>query len=296
MAARCLSMAEGKIKRFQKLVWEHHRKWGRHDLPWRKTRDSYRILVSEVMLQQTQVERVLPFYKKFLKQFPTAKRLTDSPLSDVLKAWQGLGYNRRAKMLHAAAKELAVRKRFSVAELEALPGIGPYTARAVAAFAYNEDVIFVETNIRTAVIHHFFAPTEVRKGARDNTIYGIVSDLQIKEVLVKALPKGNAREWYSALMDYGAYLKRSGVSHNLRSSSYAKQSKFSGSLREARGALLRELSRGPVLRRRLTNLFGADRKAQVAAALEALLTEGFIEQKGKKFSLTGDALPGGSLL
>ena len=144
------------MSRFRRIVWSYYRKYGRHDLPWRKTHDAYKILVSEVMLQQTQVERVIPFYKKFSKQFPTAKKLTAAPLSDVLKTWQGLGYNRRAKMLHAAAKELETRKKFSVAELEELPGVGPYTARAVAAFASNQDVIFVETNIRTAVIHHFF--------------------------------------------------------------------------------------------------------------------------------------------
>ena len=110
--------AESKVKKFQKLVFEHSRREGRHGLPWRKTRNVYRVLVSEVMLQQTQVERVLSFYKKFLKQFPTAKRLAVAPLSDVLKAWQGLGYNRRAKMLHAAAKALGGRKKLSVAELE----------------------------------------------------------------------------------------------------------------------------------------------------------------------------------
>lgn len=283
-------MAESKVKKFQKLVFEHYRKEGRHGLPWRKTRNVYRVLVSEVMLQQTQVERVLSFYKKFLKQFPTAKRLAAAPLSDVLKAWQGLGYNRRAKMLHAAAKQMRSRKVFSVAELEALPGVGAYTARAVAAFAYNKDVVFIETNIRTAIIHHFFPKT------RNNTIHDIVSDSQIKEVLTKVLPKGKARKWYSALMDYGAYLKRSGASHNARSAAYAKQSKFSGSLREARGTLLRELSRASAPRTRLVHILGAGRETQVAEALKALLTEGFIERKGSTFSLTGDALPDGNPL
>lgn len=277
-------MAESKVKKFRKLVWEHHRKWGRHDLPWRKTHNPYHILVSEIMLQQTQVERVLPFYRSFLRKFPTARILAAAPLSDVLKAWQGLGYNRRAKQLRAAAQALGARKKLSIAELEALPGVGPYTARAVAAFAYNKDAVFVETNIRTAIIHHFFTRM-VRK--EHTTIYRSVSDTEIAEVLEKVLPRGRAREWYSALMDYGAHLKRSGVSYNARSASYAKQSTFAGSLREARGAIVRELARGAASRIRLSHILGTDRRTQVAAALSALLAEGLIEKEDGRFSLTG---------
>ena len=254
------------MSRFRRIVWSYYRKYGRHDLPWRKTHDAYKILVSEVMLQQTQVERVIPFYKKFSKQFPTAKKLTAAPLSDVLKTWQGLGYNRRAKMLHAAAKELETRKKFSVAELEELPGVGPYTARAVAAFAYNQDVIFVETNIRTAVIHHFFS--KKRK----------VSDMEIEKILLQALPKGKSREWYSALMDYGAHLKRSGVKLNAKVSHLVKQKPFKGSTREARGAILREFTGGATSRARLTNLLGPSRRTQMKTALAALISEGLISE------------------
>lgn len=252
------------ISDFRKIVWAHFRKLGRHDLPWRKTKDLYKILVSEVMLQQTQVERVVPLYKQFIKQFPTAKKLAAAPLSEVLKTWQGLGYNRRAKMLHEAAKKLGAKKEYTVAELEQLPGVGPYTARAVAAFAWNEDVMFVETNIRTAVIHHFF-PKKKK-----------VSDTEIEKILIQALPRGRAREWYSALMDYGAYLKRSGVSHNVRSTTYARQSKFTGSLREARGAILRASTRGIVSRARLINLLGPSRRKQMKTAFEALLAESLL--------------------
>jgi A/G-specific adenine glycosylase len=242
----------------------HFKKHGRHDLPWRKTADVYRILVSEVMLQQTQVERVIPFYKNFIQKFPTAKKLAAASLSEVLKVWQGLGYNRRAKMLNAAAQVLASKKIHSVTELEELPGVGPYTARAVAAFAWNEDVVFVETNIRTVVIHHFFAKKKK------------ISDIAIGEVLTQAFPNGRAREWYSALMDYGAYLKRSGISHNSKSKKYVKQSKFAGSLREARGAILREFTKGTTSRTKLTNLLGSSRRAQMKTALDALVTEGLI--------------------
>jgi len=273
-------------RKFRELVWAHYKKHGRHDLPWRspalkprrdKTLDTYKVLVSEVMLQQTQVERVIPFYKKFIKQFPTAKKLAESPLPDVLRAWQGLGYNRRAKTLRAAAQALVAAKTIAraprlrtpelVAELEMLPGVGPYTARAVAAFAYNLDVVFVETNIRTAVIHHFF-PKKKK-----------VSDTAIEKILTKVLPKGNAREWHGALMDYGAYLKRSGISHNAKSMTYAKQSKFAGSLRQARGAVLRAYTRGVTSRAKLLNLLDHSRHAQALAALRALEKEGLLNTR-----------------
>lgn len=234
----------------------------------------YKILVSEVMLQQTQVERVILFYKKFIKQFPTAKKLAQASLPDVLKSWQGLGYNRRAKMLWQAVKEFRKLHNLSyrtkqgvndiVPELEELPGVGPYTARAIVAFAYNQDVVFVETNIRTAVIQHFFSRRKK------------VSDKEIGEVLLQALPKGKAREWYSALMDYGAYLKKSGVSHNARSKKYTKQSKFASSLREARGLILREFTKGVTSRTRLLDLLGPSRKAQMKTALDVLVKEGLI--------------------
>ncbi len=270
-------MAEGKVKKFRAAVWRHYRRNGRHRLPWRQTRDPYKILVSEIMLQQTQVERVTPFYKNFLQRFPTVQALARSPLSSALRQWQGLGYNRRAKHLREAAKEIVTRHRgifpTSVEDLEALPGIGPYTARAVAAFAYGQDVVVVETNIRTAVIHHFF-PGKKK-----------INDRDIEKVLARALPKGRAREWYGALMDYGAYLKRSGVSHNARSVAYARQSKFSGSLREARGAILRALARASATRGELGGLVGAGREERFSAALSALLAEGLVARRQERYRL-----------
>jgi len=228
-------MAKIEIKNFKKIVWAHYKKFGRHDLPWRpptlKLRRGkenefvYKILVSEIMLQQTQVHRVLPIYAEFTRRFPTAKKLAEAPLSDVLKSWQGLGYNRRAKMLHEAAKKFPrfnlVTRLNLVTELEKLPGVGPYTARAIAAFAFNQDVVFVETNIRTAVMHHFFAHKKR------------VSDKEIEKILTAALPHGRACEWYSALMDYGAFLKKSGIKLNAKHAKYVKQKKFAGSNREA---------------------------------------------------------------
>ena len=307
-AEKLLSLAPSRsghpsrdVLRFRQIVWRHYRKFGRHDLPWRppslklrkgkKSDILYKILVSEVMLQQTQVERVIPFYTKFIEKFPTAKKLAVAPLSEVLRIWQGLGYNRRAKLLREAATRFPrfdLKSEFSrsnlknsnlVAELEKLPGVGPYTARAVAVFAYNQDVIVIETNIRTAVIHHFFP--KKRK----------VSDKEIEKILIAAHSRGRAYEWYSALMDYGAYLKKSGIKLNTKHANYTKQKKFAGSNREARGAILRALasqgdsSQRSVTLRNLLNLLGSSRRTQLRTALVALESEGLIKKSGNRFSL-----------
>lgn len=262
---------------FRALVWRHYRLHGRHDLPWRKTKNPYRIFVSEVMLQQTQVERVLPYFKRFLKKFGTLQKLADAPLAEVLILWQGLGYNRRAKMLHEAAKEIVSthKGRFpqSVEELETLPGIGPYTARAVASFAWNTDELFVETNIRTAITHHFFPHKK------------IVTDSEVLAVLAKVLPRGRSREWYAALMDYGASLKRSGVRINNKAQGYTKQSQFKGSDREARGAILRALAPGSCTKATLLQILGSERKGQVEAQLAKLLAEELVLRKEARYTL-----------
>jgi len=255
-------------RKLRTLVLAHYRTHGRHVLPWRKTRDPYKILVSEMMLQQTQVDRVIPYYKSFLARFPNVRALSEAPLSAVLRAWQGLGYNRRAKLLHEAAKAVVGEHggRFpkTAHELERLPGVGPYTAGAVAAFAYNEDTLLIETNIRTVVLHHSF-PDAVS-----------VSDSEIREVLRKAQPKDMAREWYWALMDYGSHLKRSGIRTNHRSKGYVTQGAFKGSSRQARGAILRTLAESP--KRSLSDILGKERIEQVASELQKLMNEGLVEK------------------
>jgi A/G-specific adenine glycosylase len=262
---------------FRALIWKHYRTYGRHTLPWRITSDPYRILVSEVMLQQTQVERVVPYYRAWLKKFPTLRTLAEAPLSQVLAAWQGLGYNRRAKGLwetaRATQKLYAGKLPKTPEELEKLPGIGPYTARAVSAFAYNQDVTFIETNIRTVIIHHFFNDTAT------------VSDKEIQTVLEKVFPKGKSREWYAALMDYGAHLKRGGLKLNNKTKGYTKQSAFKGSAREARGAVLRALVGGGKEGTLLSLVLGEERKEQVEQQIAKLHTEKLIEKKGKRYRL-----------
>jgi A/G-specific adenine glycosylase len=264
-------------RRFRTLVLAYHQKHGRRHLPWRKTKDPYKILVSEVMLQQTQVERVIPFYRSFLARFPNVQALADAPLADVLRAWQGLGYNRRAKLLHEAARAVARehggRMPKDVATLVTLPGVGPYTAGAIAAFANNEDSLIIETNIRTAVTHHFFPDKEA------------VSDREVFAVLAQAYPAGQAREWYAALMDYGSFLKRNGVRINAKRTGYAKQKAFAGSMREARGAILKALADGPKSTKTLTGLLGPDRAEQLAQALAALVAEGLVGKAGRGVAL-----------
>ncbi len=267
-----MSSTSSKILAFRKVVWNHYKKHGRHALPWRKTRDPYRILVSEVMLQQTQVERVIPYYKDWLRKFPNAKALAKASLADVLRAWQGLGYNRRAKNLQAAAREVTKLGKFPE-DLQSLPGVGPYTARAIRAFADNDDVVFIETNIRTVVTHHFFPNKEK------------VEDKEILSILEKALPKGRSREWYGALMDYGSFLKRSGVRINSKAKAYKKQEAFEGSRRQARGAILKALAKGARTSAFLIELLGPQRRSQLRAQLVSLTKEGLIELSRGTFRL-----------
>lgn len=263
------------IKPFQKAVVRYWKKAGRHDLPWRKTRDPYKILVSEVMLQQTQVPRVLEKYKEFLEAFPSVHVLAEASLRDVLRVWSGLGYNRRGKFLHDAAKEISYRYKGSVKEatLRALPGVGPYTRAAVRVFAFNEPHALLETNVRTAFIHHFFPHKKS------------VSDKDLVPLMEAAAADQDPREWHWALMDYGAHLKKLHKNPSRRSASYTKQSSFRGSLREVRGILLKSLSRSTKIEIDLYLEVAEHahiKKTRVHEALDSLVRDGLIKKvKGK---------------
>lgn len=229
-------MKNTTIPQFRQKVLRHYKKEGRHTLPWRKTRNAYRILVSEIMLQQTQVDRVIPKYNAFISRFPTVRVLARAPLADVLTYWSGLGYNRRAIYLKRLA-EAVVRDYngvipLDITTLQSLPGIGPYTARAVATFSKDVPYIFIETNIRSVFIHEFFPHTKK------------VEDKDLVPYIEKALLKKSPREWYWALMDYGSYLKKTKKNPSRTSASYTKQSTFKGSVREVRGALLKYCTSG----------------------------------------------------
>lgn len=247
-----------KEQRFVQTVWDFYAAHKRASLPWRQTSDPYRIAVSEIMLQQTQVDRVIPKYEAFLEQFKDTKTLAKAPLGDVLVTWQGLGYNRRAKMLWQCAgvimEECAGVWPVTYDALLQLPGVGPYTAGAVMAFAYDEPVPIIETNIRTVYLYHFFKHKEN------------VPEADLMQKIERTLPTKNAREWYSALMDYGSHLKKQHGNLNKKAKAYNKQSTFAGSDRQIRGQILKE--------------FGARSftKAKLSAALSTFTSERIQEQ------------------
>ncbi|MSR70496.1 A/G-specific adenine glycosylase [Candidatus Kaiserbacteria bacterium] len=260
------------------LVWEarrHYREEVRAHLPWRATRDPYKILVSEVMLQQTQVERVIPYYKKFVRTFPSARVLARVSLLNVLHVWQGLGYNRRAKFLHQAAKILATKKTIDLTTgfLESLPGVGHYTARAVAVFAFNRPEVFVETNIRTVFFYHLGPKRKL-------------SDKQLLPLVERALQESGMepREFYSAMMDYGAHLKRQGIRLNQKSTHYTKQSKFEGSTRQLRGVILRELLKHHATLSVLAHQIPRSRE-DLTNELARLTAEGLVSLHGRYFAI-----------
>ena len=269
-----------KERKFTETVWQYYKKHGRHDLPWRVRSHlkPYNILVSELMLQQTQVDRVVPKYRAFIQRWGSARALASAPLGEVLRTWQGLGYNRRAKYLHAATKAVTEERngRFprALAELRTLPGVGPYTAGAVMAFAHNKPAVLIETNIRSAYIHHFFKDV------------GAVSDKELIQLIEHTVDVENPREWYWALMDYGSHLKRVEGNNITQSSGYRKQSRFEGSDRQIRGFILRELSNGPVTEKTLQKNLPKE-KGRLALQLERLVREGLIEKQRRWYRLPG---------
>jgi A/G-specific adenine glycosylase len=241
-------------------------------MPWRETNDPYRILISEIMLQQTQVERVKSKYDQFLECFPTLADLASAPLAEVLTVWQGLGYNRRAIALKRCAEEIQARFNgcfpTTVPDLESLPGIGHYTARAVAAFAFGISEPFIETNIRTVFIHYFFH-------GREN-----VHDREIMPFVAMTLDRSDPREWYYALMDFGVHLKQLHPNPGRRSCHHVPQSKFEGSNRQLRSRLLRMLLEYPgTSTASLATLLHAG-PAAVEKNLADMEREGFLQRTG----------------
>lgn len=259
---------------FQEVVWEKARELYR-EMPWRKDTRPYYVLVSEIMLQQTQVERVIPKFEAFIAAFPDTASLAKAPLSEVLQLWSGLGYNRRAKFLHEAAKK--IESDFggtfpeTLKELVSLPGVGVNTAGALLAYSFNQPVVFIETNVRTVYFHHYF---------HDDTS---VTDAQLREIVEETVDKEHPREWYWAIMDYGSYLKRQGVGRNDKSHHYRKQSALKGSVREVRGAILRALAKSPLAEDALRAETFDD--ARFEPALAGLLRDGLVIKKGRLIHL-----------
>lgn len=242
-------------------------------MPWRKQPSPYFVLVSELMLQQTQVDRVLPKFKAFVERFPDFAALAAAPLGDVLSAWSGLGYNRRAQYLWRAAQAITAMGAMpnTVEGLVKLPGVGPNTAGAIMAYVFEQPVAFVETNIRTVFIHHFFADSSQQ-----------VTDSAIKQLVANALPVTGVRQWYWALMDYGTHLKATAGAQLHRVKGYKPQSRFAGSLRQVRGEVLRQLIGQKLTAPQLAALIDDSRLTQVLAALVA---EGLVVKTGRRYRI-----------
>jgi len=266
-----------KEQEFQTFVLDWYEKCGRHDLPWRQTHDPYCVLVSELMLQQTQVVRVIPKYEAFIKKYPTAKKLSAASLGDVLRMWQGLGYNRRAKFLLQCAQEITESHKGifpeSYDELLKLPGIGPYTAAAICAFAYNQPVELVETNVRQVYIHHFFKRAEE------------VADVQILEKVRHTLPANQSRQWYAALMDYGTQLKSLHGNNTRKVKGYTKQSKFKGSNREVRAAIVRALAKLSLTKAELVKELKHFDQVKIQPQLESLIQDKMVLFQNDRYHL-----------
>lgn len=260
-------------------VWEEGARLYR-DLPWRGIDDPYAVLVSEVMLQQTQVSRVEKYWDRFLKLFPTLDALASAETSLVLEAWQGLGYNRRALALKRCAEQCAEQYRGVLPdaydELLVLPGIGKATAGGVLAFAYQKPVLYLETNVRTVFLHEFFPHEEE------------VSDRRIEPLVEQTCSKEDPRGWYYALLDYGAYLKSVLPNPSRRSRHHVIQSKFEGSRRQKRAEIVRlVLAQREVLFsevvQALTEFEVKQKRAEpdaqlVRSILDDLVKEGFFKQ------------------
>ena len=264
------------ISEFQQRVLDYYSLHGR-PMPWRDTTDPYKILVSEIMLQQTQVERVLIKYPAFLSAFPDFTSLAQAPLADILTVWQGMGYNRRAISLQKCAQRVVNEYNgilpADVETLATFPGIGRATASSICAFAFDLPVVFIETNIRRVFIHFFFSDADT------------VSDAKILPLVERALFNDNPRVWYWALMDIGTALKKTIANPNRRSTHYTKQSPFEGSDRRIRGRILALLLATPNLTvDEIIAPFTED-PDRILRIVKALENEGFIHCSKNRYSV-----------
>lgn len=271
-----LVVSRAGIEAFQDRIMAFYHCEGRM-FAWRATTDPYHILVSEFMLQQTQTERVVRKYAPFIAAFPTLGDLAAAPLQEILRIWQGLGYNRRAIALQTSARIVLEEHNGHVPRtangLTALPGIGPATAGAVLAFAYQIPTAFIETNIRRVFIHAFFPGRTA------------VKDVEIMPLVEASLDRDNPRAWYYALMDYGVMLKQTTPNPNRSSAHYQRQAPFEGSLRQLRGRILAAIvQHGPATPRQLVRMLRRD-LSEIRKTLQILETEGFLQHQDDIFHI-----------
>lgn len=269
-------LTQATVRKFQEMIYRYYRTHGRR-LPWRMTHNPYHILVSEIMLQQTQVQRVMGKYEPFIHAFPDFSSLALASLLRVLQEWQGLGYNRRAIALKQIAQrvteEFHGKLPSSVETLRTFPGIGQATAASISAFAFHKPTVFIETNIRRVFIHSFF---------QDRTN---IMDTEILPLVEQTLDTSHPREWYYALMDYGVMLKQRQTNPNRRSAHYQRQSPFQGSNRQVRGMILKALTAESSLSEEEIAQKLQISLEKIQNNLVQLQKEGFIQRKRGKMKI-----------
>lgn len=265
------------IRTFQNIIYSYFNQYGR-DFPFRNEINPYNVVISEIMLQQTQTNRVVEKFQQFIQKFPDFQSLANAPLNEVLKVWQGLGYNRRAVALKKIAERVV--NEFDgilpadIDILKSFPQIGHNTASSIVAFAFNMPTFFIEVNIRRVYIYYFFPG---KSSIKDSAIVLIVR---------KTLDSSNVRKWYYALTDYGVMLKKTHPELNKRSAHYRKQAKFKGSNREVRGKILKLLIASSSLTE--VEIFKELKinSKKLKEILNLLIKEGFIKQEKHGFSIT----------
>lgn len=246
-----MHLTSSDIHQFRTMMYDFYAQQGRHHFAWRTDPTPYAVLVSEIMLQQTQTYRVEPKFNLFMQEFPTIQTLADACLRDVLSMWQGLGYNRRGKALWLNAQRIVHEFDGNVPDcptvLETFASIGPNTAASIVAFAYNKPVVFIETNIRAVYIHSFFKDQEN------------VKDSQLMPYIAATVDTQHPRDWYYALMDYGVYLKKMAANPSRKSAHHVVQSTFQGSDRQIRGRIIKLLvAHGSLPYQQLLDLLGKE--------------------------------------
>ncbi len=258
-------LTKERFSEFQKCIFDW---WSenKRELPWRDKPTPYNVLISEVMLQQTQVSRVIAKFHEFLENFPDIESLANADTKHLLQVWRGLGYNRRALWLREAAQQIAERDSFPATQedLRELKGIGPYTSRSILIFAFNQDLAAVDTNIRRVLIAEGFADEEM-------------SENELQSIAEKLLPKGRSTDWHNALMDYGSAVLTSSKTGIQPKST---QTKFKGSSRHLRGEILKVLTSSDIItKENLIDLVDFDNLQEVSfdEVLEQLIDEGFIQ-------------------
>jgi A/G-specific adenine glycosylase len=298
-----MKKTSGKLLRFTpliKTVWSYY-DLHRRSMRWRDDTRPYYIVVSEIMLQQTQAHRVAPKFDSFVARFPDWSALAQASNKEVIAEWTGLGYNRRALYLKRIAEQVTsdptykfmhseenvASRKYSATEIETLheklltlPGIGPNTAGSILAFAFNIPFPFIETNIRSVFIYHFFP--RAKKKVSDVSLHPL-----IEEALRTPRAQKNPREWYYALMNYGSYLKKSQPNPSRKSVHHVKQKAFKGSNRELRSKLLQFIMKGPVKITAIRRYFLENdlETKNLAENLSDLQREGFLASRKGIYSV-----------